>query len=58
MEAHVETDQEYIKRITKIDMDYIHSTLQECLKGNVNKHMIYESLELVQKYQKENNVKP
>ena len=57
MEAHVETDQEYIKRVTKIDMDYIHSTLQECLKGNVDAHMNNESLELVEKYRKENNVK-
>ena len=31
MKAYIETDQEYINRTARIDMDYIHSTLQECL---------------------------
>jgi len=47
--AQIETYQEYIKRTTRIDMDYIHSALQECLNGNVDKHMINESLELINK---------
>jgi len=52
MKAHIETDQEYIKRTTKIDMDYIRSTLLKCLDGNVDKHMIKESLELIEKINK------
>ena len=31
-------------------MDYIHSTLQECLNGNVDESMIEYSLQLVEKY--------
>ena len=52
MKTHIETDQEYIERTTKIDMDYIHSTLQKCLSGNIDKHMIKESLELIEKINK------
>ena len=50
MKTHIETDQEYIERTTKIDMDYIHSTLQKCLSGNIDELMINESLELIKKY--------
>ena len=50
MKTHIETDQEYIKRTTRIDMDYIHSTLQKCLSGNIDELMINESLELIKKY--------
>ena len=41
---------EYINRTTRIDMDYIHSTLQECLNGNTDETMINKSLELVEKH--------
>ena len=62
MKAHIETDQEYINRTTRIDMDYIHSTLQECLSaikyytsgfgdgGNIDIYMINESIALVEKH--------
>lgn len=41
---------EYINRTTRIDMDYIHSTLQECLNGNTDEAMINKSLALVEKH--------
>lgn len=41
---------EYINRTSRIDMDYIHSTLQECLNGNTDETMINKSLELVEKH--------
>ena len=41
---------EYINRTSRIDMDYIHSTLQECLNGNTDQTMINKSLELVEKH--------
>lgn len=50
MKAPIETDQEYINRTTRIDMDYIHSTLQECLGANIDKYMINESIALVEKH--------
>ena len=50
MKANIETAQEYIKITTRIDMDYIHSTLQKCLSGNIDELMINESLELIKKY--------
>jgi len=50
MRAYIETDQEYITRTTRIDMDYIHSTLQECLNGNTDETMINESIALVEKH--------
>jgi hypothetical protein len=55
-EGHIETDQEYKNRTSRIDMDYIYIliTLQECLNGNTNESMINESIALVKKY-RENN---
>ena len=50
MKAYIETDQEYINRTARIDMDYIHSTLQECLGGNIDKYMINESITLIEKH--------
>jgi len=50
MKAPIETDQEYINRTSRIDMDYIHSTLQECLGANIDKYMIQESIALVEKH--------
>ena len=47
---HIETDQEYKDRASRIDMDYIHSTLQECLNGNTDESMINESIALVEKH--------
>lgn len=41
---------EYINRTARIDMDYIHSTLQECLNGNTDESMINKSLALVEKH--------
>ena len=49
IKPHIETDEEYIKRTTRIDMDYIHSALQECLNGNVDQRIIKVSLELINK---------
>ena len=48
-----ETSNQYINGIrgeSRIELDYVHNTLQECLNGNVDKHMIEESLNLVEKY--------
>ena len=50
MKAYIETDQEYIDRTSRIDMDYIHSTLQECLGGNIDKYMIEESITLIEEH--------
>ena len=50
MKAYIETDQEYINRTARIDMDYIHSTLQECLGGNIDKYMINESIALIEEH--------
>ena len=50
MKAHIETDQEYITRTARIDMDYIHSTLQECLNGNIDKYMVEESIALIEEH--------
>ena len=46
----VKEDEEYIQSIARVHMDYIHSTLQECLNGNVDMIMIEYSLQLVEKY--------
>tara|TARA_R100000008_G_scaffold85664_1_gene76238 strand:- start:391 stop:561 length:171 start_codon:yes stop_codon:yes gene_type:complete len=53
-DIHIETDQEYKDRTSRIDMDYIHSTLQECLNGNTDESMINESIALVEKHREEN----
>tara|TARA_R110001583_G_scaffold183_7_gene1723 strand:- start:117 stop:326 length:210 start_codon:yes stop_codon:yes gene_type:complete len=45
-----EEDEQYIQSIARVHMDYIHSTLQECLNGNVDESMIEYSLQLVEKY--------
>ncbi len=50
MKAYIETNQEYITRRCRIDMDYIHSTLQECLNGNTDETMLNESIALVEKH--------
>tara|TARA_R110002020_G_scaffold418529_1_gene627748 strand:- start:97 stop:318 length:222 start_codon:yes stop_codon:yes gene_type:complete len=47
MEAHVETDQEYIDRVMQEELISIHATLLECLNGNVNEDKVNEALRLV-----------
>jgi len=51
--SDVEPDEEYRNRQSRIDMDYIHSTLQECLNGNVDRYMVGKSLALVEKHRDE-----
>ena len=46
----METSGQYINRESRIELDYVHNTLQECLNGNADKHMIESSLELIEKY--------
>ena len=46
----METSDQYINRESRIELDYVHNTLQECLNGNVDKHMVEESLNLIEKY--------
>tara|TARA_R100001082_G_scaffold15129_1_gene7745 strand:+ start:3447 stop:3734 length:288 start_codon:yes stop_codon:yes gene_type:complete len=48
--GNIKEDEEYIQSIARVHMDYIHSTLQECLNGNVDESMIEYSLQLVEKY--------
>ena len=61
MKAHIADEiedwinQEYIERTTKIDMDSIHSTLNECRTfPQISRRelitMINESLKLIEKY--------
>ena len=53
IKAITETDQEYLERTSRIDMDDIHSTLQECGNGIIDKHLIDEAIMLVEKYRDE-----
>ena len=46
----METSDQYINRESRIELDYVHNTLQECLNGNVAKHMEDESINLIEKY--------
>ena len=50
IKAITETDQEYLGRTSRKDMDYIHSTLQECGNGIID---IDEAIMLVEKYRDE-----
>ena len=44
------TTDQYINRVHRVELDYVHATLQECLNGNIDEHMIESSLELIEKY--------
>ena len=45
-----ETDEQYINRVSRIELDFVHSTLQECLNGCIDEAMINKSLDIVEAY--------
>jgi len=45
-----ETDEQYINRVSRIELDFVHSTLQECLNGCIDEGMINTSIAIVEAY--------
>ena len=45
-----ETAEQYINRVSRIELDFVHSTLQECLNGCIDESLVTRALDIVEAY--------
>ena len=48
IKSYMEFDQQYINRNSRIRLDYVHSTLQEVINGNIDKSMLEQSMSFIE----------
>ena len=48
IKSYMEFDQQYINRVSRIQLDYVHSTLQEVINGNIDKSMLEQSMSFIE----------
>ena len=48
IKSYMEFDQQYINRVSRIRLDYVHSTLQEVINGNIDKSMLEQSMSFIE----------